>query len=380
MLSLPPLSLYLHIPWCVRKCPYCDFNSHKAGTDLPEADYTAAVIEDLKQSLELVQGRKLHTIFIGGGTPSLFSPGAIEDMLNAVEKYIGFEAEPEITMEANPGTFEQAKFTDFRRAGVNRLSIGVQSFSDLHLQQLGRIHGRNEALAAINMARNAGFDNINLDLMHGLPGQTPMDAQQDLKTAIELEPNHLSWYQLTVEPNTEFYSRPPVLPEDDTLADIQIQGESLLNEASFKQYEISAYAAAGKQSKHNVNYWQFGDYLGLGAGAHGKITQPQKGAILRTQKTRQPQHYLDPERSYSSAQKPIENHELPLEFMMNILRLVDGGSATLFSERTGLSSGIINNACQGLRQKGLLNSDRTTIKATPKGLRYLNDILEAFVE
>lgn len=379
MLSLPPLSLYLHIPWCVRKCPYCDFNSHKAGSSLPEAAYVAAVLEDLQQSLPLVQGRPLQSIFLGGGTPSLFSPDAIAALLNAAERHIGFAGDIEITMEANPGTFEQEKFRGFRAAGVNRLSIGIQSFSDLHLQQLGRIHGGSEARAAVAMARTAGFDNINLDLMHGLPQQTPVDAEQDLRTAIELGPEHLSWYQLTIEPNTEFYSRPPALPEDDALADIQQAGEELLASHGYRQYEVSAYARDGRRSRHNLNYWEFGDYLGLGAGAHGKITEPGQQRIVRANKTRLPDHYLDPARPFTAQQHSIASEDLPLEFMMNALRLVDGVDSRYFSARTGLPMEAISAPLQQLRAKGLLQDSAERLATTALGQRYLNLVLETFM-
>ena len=380
MLQLPPLSLYLHIPWCVRKCPYCDFNSHKAGPDLPEHDYVKALQEDLQQSLELVQGRKLQTIFIGGGTPSLFSPGSIDAILTSAERLIGFAGDIEITLEANPGTFEQSKFKGFRSAGVNRLSIGIQSFSDLQLQQLGRIHGRKEALAAIKMATTAGFDNFNLDLMHGLPQQTPRDAAQDLETAIELGPTHISWYQLTIEPNTEFFSRPPSLPVDDALADIQQDGEELLAKAGFKQYEISAYSQQQRESRHNLNYWQFGDYLGIGAGAHGKITQLAQQQILRTQKTRQPDHYLDRSRPFLAQQNVVDKAELPLEFMMNCLRLVNGTDAAHFPSRTGLSLDDIAPEMTRLKSRGLLDISAERIKTTPTGLTFLNEVLAGFME
>lgn len=380
MLSLPPLSLYLHIPWCVRKCPYCDFNSHKASSELPEAQYVAAVLEDLEQSLPWVQGRALHSIFLGGGTPSLFSPSAIGQMLDAAERYIGFVDDIEITMEANPGTFEQDKFRGFRAAGINRLSIGIQSFSDLHLQQLGRIHGATEALSAVDMARTAGFDNLNLDLMHGLPQQTPVDAEQDLRTAIGLSPEHISWYQLTIEPNTEFYSRPPTLPVDDALADIQQAGEQLLDRHGYRQYEVSAYAQEGRRSRHNLNYWQFGDYLALGAGAHGKITQPEQNRILRMNKTRLPDHYLNPGKTFTAQQQTVADADLPLEFMMNALRLVDGVDTRLFTERTGLPLQTINKRLQNLRHKGLLSDNAPYLSTTALGQRYLNQVLAEFME
>ncbi|MCV6606305.1 MAG: radical SAM family heme chaperone HemW, partial [Porticoccaceae bacterium] len=297
MLTLPPLSLYIHIPWCVRKCPYCDFNSHTAGGELPEADYVAALLADLKNDLSYVQGRRIHSIFFGGGTPSLFSPRAIQQILDGVAREIGFDSNIEITLEANPGTFEQQKFADFRAAGVNRLSIGIQSFDDLHLQQLGRIHSAREAHSVASMARAAGFDNFNLDLMHGLPGQSLDDALNDLRRAIAIEPNHLSWYQLTIEPNTAFYRQPPKLPEDSVLEAVFDHGQQLLADSGFEQYEVSAYARDGQASSHNLNYWQFGDYLGIGAGAHGKVTLAQKQQVIRSRKTRAPKDYLQRTRS-----------------------------------------------------------------------------------
>ena len=378
-LSLLPLSLYLHIPWCVKKCPYCDFNSHKAGESLPESDYVNAVEADLLQSLELVQGRRLESIFIGGGTPSLFSPQAVGRLLDLADRHIGFVDDIEITMEANPGTFEQEKFRGFRAAGVNRLSIGIQSFADEQLQKLGRIHGGEEARAAVGMARSAGFDNLNLDLMHGLPGQSPEAAEQDLITAIALQPEHLSWYQLTIEPNTEFYSRPPTLPVEDLLADIQELGEERLAAAGFRQYEVSAYARPDRRARHNLNYWRYGDYLGLGAGAHGKITQPQAGRILRLNKTRLPEHYLDTQRPFTAAERNVDQDDRALEFMMNALRLLEGVSLELFEQRSGLQWQDIATQVEALRERGLLSEDPERLATTPIGQRYLNEVLSRFM-
>ena len=290
--TLPPLALYVHIPWCVKKCPYCDFNSHAAGPNLPEQDYVAALLADLEQELPAVHNRPLSSIFIGGGTPSLFSASAIGQLLEGVAQRISFAPEIEITLEANPGTFEQDKFTAYRALGINRLSIGIQSFQDDKLKALGRIHGAEEALRAAEMARKAGFDNYNLDLMHGLPGQSLSDALFDLQTAMAQQPTHLSWYQLTIEPNTHYYSAPPQLPEDELLWDIQETGQALLADAGFMQYEVSAYAQPGRQARHNLNYWQFGDFIGIGAGAHGKLSTPN-GLIYRNWKTRLPKDYLN---------------------------------------------------------------------------------------
>lgn len=273
--ELPPLSLYIHIPWCVRKCPYCDFNSHQAGPSLPEDDYIDALLADLEQEMPAVQGRPISTIFFGGGTPSLFSAAALGRLLRGVEQRIPFATDIEITLEANPGTFEQEKFKAYRQTGINRLSIGVQSFQPAKLEKLGRIHNGDEAVRAAGMARAAGFDNFNLDLMHGLPDQSLDDALSDLRQAIELAPTHLSWYQLTLEPNTVFWSQPPELPEDDILWDIQEAGQTLMAKHGYRQYEVSAYAQAGRAARHNLNYWRFGDFIGIGAGAHGKLSFPR---------------------------------------------------------------------------------------------------------
>ena len=379
-LSLPPLSLYVHIPWCVRKCPYCDFNSHAAGDELPEEAYVQALIHELDIELTYAQGRQLTSIFFGGGTPSLFSAESIGRIVQAARRRIGFEEDIEITLEANPGTFEQEKFTGYRSVGVNRLSIGIQSFNDLHLQKLGRIHSAENAIAAVTMARQAGFDNFNLDLMHGLPGQTEVDALADLQQAIELAPSHISWYQLTIEPNTEFYRRPPSLPEENVLENIQEKGQLLLQENNYMQYEVSAFCRDKKQSIHNKNYWQFGDYLGIGAGAHGKITLPDEQRIIRTTKTRLPADYLQREHSYMASCNSIRKEELPLEFMMNALRLNEGANSLFFSERTGIPYNNIKNICDKLVDMSLLENDPARICTTPKGHRFLNSILELFAE
>lgn len=379
-MKLPPLALYVHIPWCVKKCPYCDFNSHARGNDLPESRYIDCLLEDLQQELPLVQGRKLQSIFFGGGTPSLFGAAGFQRLLAGLEQQLGFEDDIEITLEANPGTAEQGKFSGFREAGINRLSIGVQSFDDRHLRTLGRIHCADEAERAFVMARQAGFDNINLDLMHGLPQQTPDDAIRDLQRALDCGPEHLSWYQLTVEPNTEFYSRPPLLPEDDTLADIQQAGEQLLAQHGYSQYEISAYARDQKRSRHNLNYWRFGDYLGIGAGAHGKITLPAEGRIVRRWKTRQPEHYMNPQKAFCAGEKTVVAEDLPLEFMMNALRLYDGVPRPLFAERTGLSDSVVAQQVKRLQELELLESRSDTYRVTGLGRRYLNSVIGKFME
>ena len=378
MIHLPPLSLYIHIPWCVKKCPYCDFNSHVAKGNIPEQAYIAALIEDLKADLHWVQGRKLHSIFIGGGTPSLFSGPAIEAILVAAEGLIGFESDIEITLEANPGTFEQNKFADFRTAGINRLSIGVQSFDDSHLNRLGRIHDAGQALRAIATARSVGFDNFNIDLMHGLPNQTISQAEADLTQAIDAGAMHISWYQLTIEPNTEFFSKPPLLPIDDRLADIQQAGMVMLQENQFEQYEVSAFALNNQKAAHNMNYWQFGDYLGIGAGAHGKITLPEQQQVLRTAKTRQPDHYLDRMGSAISQSNAIKPDEMALEFMMNGLRLKQGVPIDYFKARTGIDPKSIQKVTSHLESLGLLEPNSNHYRTTSLGYQFLNTVLQAF--
>ncbi|WP_020679318.1 radical SAM family heme chaperone HemW [Marinobacterium rhizophilum] len=378
MIQLPPLSLYIHIPWCVRKCPYCDFNSHAARGELPEAAYVAALMADLEAELADVQGRSIETIFIGGGTPSLFSAAAIHEILQGVAARTPIAAQAEITMEANPGTFEQERFAGFRNAGVNRLSIGIQSFSDTQLKALGRIHNADEAYRAVASARAIGFDNINLDLMHGLPQQDLAGAMQDLDTALSLQPDHLSWYQLTIEPNTEFNSRPPSLPVDEILWDIQEQGQDKLAAAGFAQYEVSAYARAGRQAAHNLNYWAFGDYIGIGAGAHGKLTRPADNLIMRRWKQRQPTAYMDPVRRFGG-ENPIARDELAFEFMLNALRLVDGVPLNMLLSRAGISPDSIRPKLDRAVQQGLLEDDPAHIRPTRQGRLFLNNLLELFL-
>jgi oxygen-independent coproporphyrinogen-3 oxidase len=385
--SLPPLSLYIHIPWCVRKCPYCDFNSHAVGTNahnsdqqIPEADYIECLIADLEADLALTQDRKLQSIFFGGGTPSLFSGKGIASILDQVQQRIPFSENIEITLEANPGTVEQEKFHDFYQAGINRLSIGIQSFNDQHLKQLGRIHSASEAIKAVSAARAAGFTNFNLDLMHGLPEQTPEQALADLQQAIDLQPTHLSWYQLTLETNTEFYNNPPQLPAEDTLADIQLVGEKLLSQYKFQQYEVSAYSLPNKRSQHNLNYWQFGDYLGIGAGAHGKITLLEQQKIIRNRKTRLPRDYMNRDKPFSPGNKTVPADELAFEFMMNSLRLNDGFEKNLFHQRSGQSIKNAQNTINDLIAKQLLEEDSSHIKTTELGRRYLNSVIEAFLQ
>ncbi|QNH01882.1 radical SAM family heme chaperone HemW [Pseudomonas sediminis] len=376
---LPPLALYIHIPWCVRKCPYCDFNSHAAGPTLPEEEYVDALLADLDIDLQHVHDRLLTSIFFGGGTPSLFSDRALGRLLEGAEQRVGFAPDIEITLEANPGTFEQAKFKGYRALGINRLSIGVQSFQEAKLKALGRIHDGGEAIRAADMARAAGFDNFNLDLMHGLPEQSIEDALFDLRTAISQGPTHLSWYQLTMEPNTVFWSQPPVLPEDDLLWDIQEAGQALLAAEGYAQYEVSAYARPGKQARHNLNYWTFGDFLGIGAGAHAKLSTPA-GHIQRTWKTRLPKDYLDPARVFQAGERALEAGELPFEYLMNVLRLTEGAPAELFSQRTGLPLQQLEQARREAERQGLLQADPARLVATAKGQLFLNDLLQLFLD
>jgi oxygen-independent coproporphyrinogen-3 oxidase len=387
LLSLPPLSLYIHVPWCVKKCPYCDFNSHKADKVLPEKDYVAALLDDLDVDLQWlkdsgVAARPIQSIFIGGGTPSLLSVESYQALFAGLKQRLEFVSDIEITMEANPGTFEAEKFKGYRALGINRLSIGIQSFADHQLEHLGRIHNGKEAVAAVKMAKAAGFDNFNLDFMHGLPDQTLEQALDDLKQGIELGPTHLSWYQLTIEPNTEFFKRPPVLPQDETLWSIQEAGQALLAEHGFAQYEISAYAQPSKVAKHNLNYWQFGDYLGIGAGAHGKLTiqndDIDKSKIYRTAKTRLPKDYLNLAKRFLATQDNIEAEDRDLEFLMNGLRLFGGVDKKLFSARTGLPYGSIEVAVKKAVVDGLLE-EGDSLKTTEKGQLFLNELLERFL-
>ena len=379
-MTLPPLSLYIHIPWCVRKCPYCDFNSHEAGSHIPEAEYINALLKDLEQDLHWVQGRAIKSIFFGGGTPSLLSAHAYETLFTGLSGKLSFSSDIEITLEANPGTFEADKFKAYRQLGINRLSMGIQSFQPEHLKKLGRIHDRAQALAAIETAINAGFSNFNLDLMHGLPDQTPEQALDDLNTALSFQPPHLSWYQLTIEPNTEFYKRPPVLPEDDTLWDIQEQGQERLAHAGLRQYEISAYSLPQQQAKHNINYWRFGDYLGIGAGAHGKITStgPQGLTILRTRKTRLPKDYLNSEKRFLAGQDRILPEDTALECMMNALRLQEGIPVSDFEARTGMTLDSIRAPLNKALSLGLIECS-TDIRASERGQQYLNELLALFL-
>ena len=377
----PPLSLYVHIPWCVQKCPYCDFNSHALKHDIPEQDYVTALIADLDADINRfkLEKRELHSIFIGGGTPSLFSDQAIKSLLDAVKHRFVCHADMEVTLEANPGTVEANKFTEFAQAGVTRLSIGVQSFESDKLIKLGRIHDNQQAINAAKLAKTCGIKSFNLDLMHGLPQQSIVGALDDLKQAIALEPDHISWYQLTIEPNTSFYSKPPTLPEDDVLWDIQEQGQQLLKEAGYHQYEISAYAKSDKQSAHNLNYWRFGDYLGIGCGAHGKMTDIDQGTIYRTVKVKHPKGYLDPTRAPLDQQFIVEQEELTFEFMMNQCRLRESWPISRFSERTGLTAEQLMPYLQKAKKKQLIDEQDGLWQVSPLGHRYLNDLLALFL-
>ena len=379
MLALPPLGLYIHIPWCVRKCPYCDFNSHRAPTALPEADYVDALLRDLALDAPLLQSRPVDSIFIGGGTPSLFSAEAIASLMRGVGNLVTIAPKAEITLEANPGTVEAERFAAFRRTGINRLSLGIQSFSDAALQRLGRIHDAQQARVAVAVARDAGFDNINLDLMHGLPGQSEAQALADLEEGLSLAPEHLSWYQLTLEPNTEFYRRPPTLPDDDTVHEIQAAGQGLLAAAGYGRYEVSAYGRPGRESRHNLNYWQFGDYLGIGAGAHGKITDLKGGAFYRLRKYRQPDHYRQQSINFTAERLTVAAHDLPLEFLLNAFRLTGGFHQSLFEARTGLAFGSIGKRIEYLAGKGLLTWRGGHVAPTTEGQLFVNNLLEEFL-
>ncbi|MFZ7223150.1 radical SAM family heme chaperone HemW [Avibacterium avium] len=376
----PPLSLYVHIPWCVQKCPYCDFNSHAQKGGIPEQEYIAHLLSDLRQDLARYQAgigeRRLHSIFIGGGTPSLFSAQGIAQLLQGIEQQIPFAPNIEITLEANPGTAEASRFAGFVEAGVNRLSLGIQSFDDEKLQRLGRIHNSEEAKSAVQMAKDAGFKRINLDLMHGLPNQTLTQALDDLRQAIALEPSHLSWYQLTIEPNTMFAYRPPTLPDDDALWDIFEQGHQLLSQAGYGQYETSAYAKAGDQCRHNLNYWRFGDYLAIGCGAHGKLTFPN-GDILRFSKTKHPKGYMRGEYLYE--EKPIPLDERPFEFFMNRFRLLEPVPKIEFENLTGLSCDVIAEQIDWAKSQKYIQENHRTWQITEQGKLFLNELLTEFL-
>ncbi len=380
-LKLPPLSLYIHIPWCVQKCPYCDFNSHgQKGQVLPESEYVSHLLDDLTEDAKLVGDRAIHSIFIGGGTPSLFSAQAIQTLLDGVKKRVNLLVDAEITMEANPGTVESQRFADYVKAGITRISIGVQSFQPEKLAALGRIHDENQALNAVKLAKSIDLNSFNLDLMHGLPKQSLEDAMFDLNSAITQQPPHLSWYQLTIEPNTQFHSKPPKLPEDELLWDIQERGDELLKQAGFEQYEISAYSQVGQQCQHNLNYWRFGDYLGIGCGAHGKITLANKNQIVRTVKVKHPKGYMDLTRSYMSDKKVVPSEDLPFEFFMNRFRLLEPCPKSDYSDFTGLAmDDSTKKNLQIALNRGLLVESADEWRVTQLGRRYLNTLLEMMV-
>ncbi len=376
--ALPPLSLYIHFPWCVRKCPYCDFNSHEARGEFPEQEYLDAVRLDLEQSLPLIWGRKVYTVFIGGGTPSLMSAKGLDQLLSMVRTLLPLEIDAEITMEANPGTFEAEKFKSFRASGVNRLSIGIQSFNADHLKALGRIHDDGEAMRAVEIAQ-ANFDNFNLDLMYALPSQTLAQAEKDLATALSFAPPHLSLYHLTMEPNTVFAKFPPALPDDDASADMQDMIAETTAAAGFEHYEVSAYAQRGRRGRHNMNYWEFGDYLGIGAGAHSKISFPHR--ILRQARFKQPESYIKAAQAGNPVQEEheISRADMGFEFMLNTLRLTEGFSPNLFGERTGMGINAIDAPLDAAEAKGLIYRDHTIIRPTELGQRFLNDLQQMFL-
>ena len=375
--AAPPLALYIHLPWCERKCPYCDFNSHEADS-LPEWDYVDQLLRDLECEVQHSGERAVSTLFIGGGTPSLFSGEAIQRLMRGIAGRVPLAQDLEATMEANPGSAEADKFAGFRAAGINRLSIGMQSFHDAQLRALGRIHDAEAALAAVAAARAAGFDSSNIDLMHGLPGQDTASAAADLRQAVATGAPHISWYQLTLEPNTLFYKRPPTLPTEDLLGEIQDRGESLLAGAGLRQYEVSAYARPGFQCRHNRNYWEFGDYLGIGAGAHGKLTGDD-GRVLRYAKTRLPADYLADNGYRRTGQRVLAPGELPGEFAMNALRLTGGFELTLFEARTGLSAATLAPVIDTLVQRGLLADTTGRVVPTALGRRFLDSLVAEFL-
>lgn len=376
MPNLPPLSLYLHIPWCVQKCPYCDFNSHALKGEVPHQEYVDHLLADLDHDLTLTSGRTVNTLFIGGGTPSLLSASAMQSLLDGVRQRLPLAPDAEITMEANPGTVEVDRFAGYQLAGINRISIGVQSFAADKLARLGRIHGAEEARRAARLAASLGLRSFNLDLMHGLPDQSLAGALDDLTEAIALAPPHLSWYQLTIEPNTLFGSRPPALPDDDALWDIYQRGDSLLKAAGYRQYETSAYARPGFQCRHNLNYWRFGDYLGIGCGAHGKLTQPD-GAVLRTVKTRHPRGYMQD--NYLAKCYPVAPAELPFEYFMNRFRLLEAAPRAEFTAFTGLTEDAVRPALERALAGEYITESASHWQVTEKGKLFLNSLLELFM-
>lgn len=382
-----PLALYIHYPWCVQKCPYCDFNSHQAKADLAqqEADYLAALIKQLESTLPMIWGRPIQSIFFGGGTPSLISVEGLDWLMSQLRALLGFAPDIEITLEANPGTVDETKFIGFKQAGINRLSLGIQSFNPAHLTALGRIHDQHQAWSAIEKAKQAGFDNFNLDLMFALPNQTLDQALADLERALDAAPTHLSHYQLTLEPNTPFYRQPPVLPDEDLAWEMQLACQARLTQAGYEHYEVSAYSRPGYPSRHNLNYWQFGDYVGLGAGAHGKISLPQTGEVWRSQMPASPGAYSQMMAQSDLTSRPgrwhrVEPSDLEFEFMLNALRLQQGFSLDLFSQRTGLDASQLDPKLRFIEQQGWAQIQQQQLRVTPLGQQYLNSVIEVFLE
>jgi len=381
--ALPPLSLYVHFPWCIRKCPYCDFNSHAVKKGFDEAGYINALLADLEQDLPDIWGRPVRTVFFGGGTPSLFSPQAMDSLLSGVRARLVLAPDAEITLETNPGTTEHHSFEEYLKAGINRLSFGIQSFDNRQLKTLGRIHSAEEATRAVIKAKEAGFTNFNLDLMFGLPGQMPEDARKDVEAAIALNPTHISYYHLTIEPNTFFHQFPPTLPEDDVSWEIQAQGQALLAAAGYEHYEVSAHARPGFASRHNINYWTFGDYLGIGAGAHGKISKANESCVLRRWKAKHPDEYLRTAATPAriAGENRVKDDELLFEFLMNALRLDAGFGVDTFTRHTGLAAEVLLDSLHVAASRGLLEWDQTRqwIRPTPLGQNFLNDLLALFL-
>ncbi len=383
MLETPPLALYVHFPWCVRKCPYCDFNSYTLHGELEERRYIEALQRDLEAQAPAAAGREVISVFLGGGTPSLFPPAAVARLLELARRHLALAPDLEVTLEANPGTLERGRFAEYRAAGVNRVSLGAQSFDDARLAALGRIHCAEETRRAAAELHAAGLENFNIDLMYGLPGQDLGAARRDLEEALALGPAHLSHYQLTIEAGTVFAGRPPVLPDDEAVDRMLAACRELLAGARFAQYEVSAYARAGRRCRHNLNYWSFGDYLGIGAGAHGKLTLPDAGQVLRTAQAREPRRYLAAMSAAAGrgtiTRTPVPDDELPFEFMLNALRLVDGFEVETFTRRTGLPWEIVAGTMADLIDEGLIAASGTCYRASPLGLRFLNDVLLRFV-
>ncbi len=375
---LPPLSLYVHVPWCARKCPYCDFNSHELRDAVPEQRYVSALIADLEQALPGIWGRRVYTVFFGGGTPSLLSAQAVDAILGAVRSRLLLAADAEITLEANPGTVEADKFREFRAAGVNRLSLGIQSLNPRQLRALGRIHDDTEAVRAIELARRH-FENFNLDLMYGLPDQGVAEARADIERVVEWQPPHVSAYHLTIEPNTYFHRFPPRLPEEEAAAQMQEAVEEVLRDAGYRHYETSAFARPGRQSRHNLNYWTFGDYLGIGAGAHSKLSFP--GRVERSMRVKHPERYMEEAERGAALQErhQVDPGEIGFEFMMNALRLAEGFAVRLFEERAGVPLTAVLQRLEAAERRGLIERDHERVRPTPLGRRFLNDLLQIFL-